>query len=237
MKILITNDDGINAPGIIRLAKVAKKYGEVWIVAPDSQRSGASHSINLHVPITVTKVSFPVEGVEAYQTSGTPADCARVGILSIVPDKPDLVLSGINYGHNAGSDVMYSGTVGAAMEAMFQGIAAIAISEGGCPGGDVVTEEYLEEILDEYVNRGYVEDEIININFPACDLSEVKGILHNRKLSRGRIFTDTYKCVREDGDTRDYMVSGQYGIISEPDTDLRAIHENYISIGIVKNMQ
>ena len=97
-KILITNDDGIESDGIARLAEAAKEFGEVWIVAPESQRSAASHSITLRHPIDVLPHDFPVEGVHAFSCSGTPGDCVRVGSLNIMPVKPDVVLSGINFG-------------------------------------------------------------------------------------------------------------------------------------------
>ena len=103
--ILITNDDGIFADGLIRLAATAKSFGEVWVVAPESQRSAASHSITLHSYIDVRPAAFPVPGVHAFASSGTPGDCVRVGSLSVMPARPDIVLSGINYGYNAASDI------------------------------------------------------------------------------------------------------------------------------------
>ena len=99
-RILITNDDGIDSGGIARLAKAAKDFGEVWVVAPQHQRSAASHCITLREPIDVYPHDFAVEGVHAYSCSGTPADCVRVGGLSVMPVRPDVVLSGINFGYN-----------------------------------------------------------------------------------------------------------------------------------------
>ncbi|MDD6504181.1 MAG: 5'/3'-nucleotidase SurE, partial [Lachnospiraceae bacterium] len=104
-KILITNDDGIDADGLIRLAQAAKNFGEVWIVAPDGQRSAMSHSISLRHPVEVWECEFPVSGVHAYACDGTPADCVRIGVLNIVPGKPDHVFSGINYGYNTATDL------------------------------------------------------------------------------------------------------------------------------------
>ena len=98
--ILITNDDGIEAGGIVRLAEAAAEFGEVWVVAPARQMSAASHSITLHSPVDIYPHSFPVPGVRAFSCSGTPGDCVRVGSLSILPRRPDVVLSGINYGYN-----------------------------------------------------------------------------------------------------------------------------------------
>ena len=98
--ILITNDDGIEAGGIVRLAEAAAEFGEVWVVAPARQMSAASHSITLHSPLDIYPHSFPVPGVRAFSCSGTPGDCVRTGSLSILPRRPDVVLSGINYGFN-----------------------------------------------------------------------------------------------------------------------------------------
>lgn len=235
MNILIVNDDGINASGIIRLAAAAKKYGKVWVVAPESQRSGASHSINLHEPIGAWEVDFPVEDVTAWAITGSPADCARVGILSLMPVKPDLVLSGINYGYNAGTDVMYSGTVGAAMEAVFQGIPAIALSEA-TNEGTLVTDKYLEQVLDELIPAKFIPDEIINVNFPYAKPEEVKGILRDRKASRGRLFDDRYDLVGEKDGKKQFMVNGVYQEVAEEGTDLKAIFDKYISIGTIRNI-
>ena len=235
MKILITNDDGIQAPGIICLAKAARKHGEVYVVAPDNQRSGASHSINLHSPIVVREVEFPVEGVKAFETSGSPADCVRVGMLNLVPGGPDVVLSGINDGYNSGTDTQYSGTIGAAMEAVFQGKPAIAFSEGFKKHRSV-TERYLEEILAEVIHTPYKDGEIVNVNFPDCEVEEVKGILRDRFVSHTSVFTDHYNATPlEDGSVA-YMVEGDYEEQAEEGSDLRALCDGYISIGVVRNL-
>ncbi|MGN0664997.1 MAG: 5'/3'-nucleotidase SurE [Huintestinicola sp.] len=234
-KILITNDDGIDASGIIRLAAAAVRYGEVWVVAPESQRSAASHSITLRSHIDVYEHFFPVDGVKAYAISGTPGDCVRIGIHNIMPEKPDIVLSGINYGYNAGSDVQYSATVGAAMEAVFQGIAAVAFSEG-TNDGYMITDKYLDAVLSEVINTPFTEREIININFPTCKPEEFKGILRDRFNSSGCIFRDRYDSEKlPDGGIR-YRVNGIYNEDCEEGSDLRALFDKYISIGTVTNI-
>ena len=234
-RILITNDDGIDASGIIRLAKAATKYGEVWVVAPESQRSAASHSITLRTYIDVTEHPFPVEGVKAFAITGTPADCIRLGVLHILPEKPDIVLSGINFGYNAGTDVQYSATVGAAMEAVFQGVAAVALSEGTDEGYQV-TDAYLEQILDEVMETKYTPGKIVNVNFPTCKVEEVKGILRDRINSQGCIYRDRYDCTELGDGTRRYQVRGQYNEDVEDGSDLRALFDHYISIGTVTNL-
>lgn len=234
--ILITNDDGILADGIIRLAKAAKEFGEVWVVAPDGQRSAAAHSISLHSPVDVYPHDFPVDGVHAYSCSGSPGDCVRVGALSIMPHKPDIVLSGINFGFNVATDIQYSGTAGAAFEAAFQGIHAVSFSEAANNCHEV-SDKYLQKIISESINIKLAYGQIVNVNFPGCPLSEFKGTLRNRKVSHGMFYRDSYKKLEDlpDGGVR-LMVDGLYNEDAEPDTDFRAILDNYISISIVNNI-
>ncbi|MBQ3139580.1 MAG: 5'/3'-nucleotidase SurE [Ruminococcus sp.] len=237
LNILITNDDGIANDGIIRLAKAAIKFGKVWVVAPDSQRSGVSHSISLHNDITVYPCEFPVDGVKAFSCSGTPADCVRIGCLNIVPKKPDVVLSGINMGYNTATDIQYSGTAGAAFEGAFQGCHSIAFSEQSGKLTEV-SENYLSDILAELINKRLDYGQIYNVNFPGCSLDECKGILYDRKVSRGMFFRDTYKLIENlpDGGMR-FMVEGEYNEDAEADTDFKAVVDNYVSIGVVKNIE
>ena len=236
MKILITNDDGIRSDGIIRLAEAAVRIGDVWVVAPESQRSAQSHSITLRHCIDAWKEDFPVKGVNAYACSGTPADCVRIGVLNIVPGKPDLVLSGINYGFNVATDLQYSATAGAAFEAAFQGIHTIAFSEDACDVHEV-TDRYLQELLEELVKVSPGHNRIWNVNFPGCRLSECKGILRDRKVCTNRAFyCDTYDESAGEGCRISYMVNGKRNFIAEEDTDLKAVFENYVSVGLVNNI-
>lgn len=234
--ILITNDDGIGYDGIIRLARAAVKFGKVWVVAPDGQRSAASHGISLHDTISVRPCDFPVNGVTAYSCSGTPADCVRIGCLNLMPEKPDVVLSGINNGYNTATDIQYSGTAGAAFEGAFQGCHSIAFSEQSGKLTEV-SEHYLSDILDELISERLDYGQIYNVNFPGCPLDECKGILYDRKVSRGMFFRDTYNLIEKlpDGEMR-FMVEGEYNEDAEPDTDFSAVIDNYVSIGIVKNV-
>lgn len=235
-RILITNDDGIEADGIVRLAAAAKKYGEVWVVAPESQRSALSHSITLRSHIDVYEYDFPVGGVKAFASTGTPADCIRLGILNIMPEKPDIVFSGINFGYNAGTDVQYSATVGAAMEAVFQGVFAVALSEGTTKG-KMLTDLYLDKILSEVIDTPYVPREIVNVNFPDCTPDEFKGILRDRMNSAGSVFTDRYNCEELSDGGKRYCVNGILNDHFDDNTDLKALFSNYISIGRVSNLR
>ena len=234
-KILITNDDGIDAGGIIRLAEAAKEFGEVWVIAPLHQRSAASHSITLREPLDVYPHDFPVKGVKAFSCSGTPADCVRVG-SAVMSYKPDVVLSGINYGYNAATDLQYSATVGAALEAVFQGYGGIAFSEDMRDCHEV-TDAYLRDMIDEYIDVRPGWGKIVNINFPGCRLGECRGVLRDRITSRSAFFHDRYNIIErlDDGGLR-YMVEGKHNFDGEEDTDFHALVNNYVSVGIVSNV-
>lgn len=234
-KILITNDDGIDSDGLIRLAKAAVEFGEVWVVAPDSQRSAMSHSITLRHSIEAWKVDFPVPGVHAYACDGKPADCVRIGVLNIVPEKPDHVFSGINYGYNAASDLQYSATAGAAFEAAFQKIHTIAFSEDASKMHEV-TDYYLREVIAELITKPLLTNQIWNVNFPGCKLAECNGILRNREVSTDAFFKDHYIETVVSEDRISYMVEGIRNYTAAENTDLKAIFDNYVSIGIATNI-
>lgn len=234
-KILITNDDGITADGIIRLAKAAVKYGEVWVVAPESQRSAASHSITLRTYIEAKKVDFPVEGVKAYAVTGMPGDCVRIGVLNIVPGKPDVIFSGINFGYNCATDLQYSATAGAAFEGAFQGITSIAFSEG-FHGLHETTDDYLDTVIKELVDMPFEPGIIWNVNFPECKREECKGIRRDVTVSTCPVYNDTYNEEKISEDVVRFTVNGILTNGAEEGTDLWALNEGYVSIGTVSNV-
>ena len=234
-KILITNDDGIYAKGIERLAAAATRYGEVTVIAPDSQRSAMSHKITLLDPIDAREVDFPVSGVKAYAVTGTPADCIRIGLLNILKEKPDVVLSGINYGYNTGGDTQYSATIGAALEAASNGIRAIAFSEG-IDGNTEVSEAYLEKLLGEYIDKEIEYNTIWNINFPECGLKNYKGILTDRKVSGSCFYIDSFKEEKLADGTIRFTTQGEFNKETVEGTDFKAIQDGFISIGKVTNI-
>ena len=235
-KILITNDDGIEADGIRRLAMAAREFGEVYVVAPSGERSASSHCITLRSPMDIYPFDFPVEGVTAFSCTGTPADCVRAGILNVMEEKPYAVLCGINHGYNAASDVQYSGTVGAAFEASFQGCLGIALSESS-NGPHDVTDAFLREILEETLAHPLPDGQIFNINFPGCSLDACRGILRNRKLSKKMPFRDAY--ITKDplpGGGRRIIVEGHYNEEAEESTDRQALLNGYVSVSILNNL-
>ncbi len=163
MKILITNDDGINAPGIRLLADWAKKLGEVTVVAPKVEQSAMSHAIDFVSQQEIKRVDF-IEGVTAYSMSSTPADCVRFGVLGL-QEKFDLVLSGINYGVNVGQDIVYSGTVAAVFEAARLGIKGIAFST--FPHSQPQAAQYFDKAYDFIVSQNLFDETLIyNVNIP-----------------------------------------------------------------------
>ena len=206
-------------------------------MAPSAQNSAVSHSITLRHSIEVHPHDFSVENVKAYSCSGTPGDCVRVGSLCIMDNKPDVVLSGINFGVNVASDIQYSATAGAAFEAEFQGCHAIAVSEAATDRHEV-TDKFLFQILEELIYEPYVEGEIWNVNFPGCSLDECRGILRDRKVSRKAYFKDHYNLLKRFPDGgMELMVEGIHTPAEEKDTDYAAVLGNFISIGKVKNIR
>lgn len=233
-KILVTNDDGIDSDGIRRLAEVASKFGEVWIVAPCKQYSAMSHSATFWTPIDVWPVDFPVEGVHAYATSGTPSDCVSVALNAVLPFKPDVVFCGINNGYNIGPSIQYSGTCGAAFEASNQGCHTIAFSEEH-EGPHEVSDKYIEEIASVLIDKPLGANEIWNINFPGCTLEECKGIKYDCPVSQVQFFSGGYNVVKRDGDKVTYMIDYVPNWDAEEGSDLRAVTDNYVAVGKVKN--
>lgn len=197
--ILITNDDGIDAGGIRQLAETAKAFGEVWVVAPESQRSGKSHSVTYLEPLYVRERPGYMDGVKAYECSGVPVDCVRVGI-HLLGRKPDVVLSGINSGYNISGDIQYSGTAGAALEAAFWGIHAIALSQANLDYHPV-TDRYLRELIGEYMDKPLPQNTVWNINFPGCALEDCKGVSTAAPFRR-MIFTRTASPAKDSGTAR-----------------------------------
>ena len=232
-RILITNDDGIRSPGIIRLAEAARDFGTVVIVAPETEQSAKSHCITIRDPLVVTPHSFPVPGVTAWSCDGTPSDCVRMALVYILPEPPDLVLSGINYGYNLATDIQYSGTVGAAMEAAHEGIPAIALSEPYDPD-HTATDRYLVQVLSGLIDMIPGRDAILNVNFPhrVC-----KGVLTGRTVSSGTMYRTRFlpSEKRPDGST---VLTPQAYIdeTCEEGTDMKAVLDGYVSIGIVRNI-
>lgn len=231
MKILITNDDGIRAPGIIALARALKVIAEVTIVAPESQQSAAAHSITLHKPLRCVELDkFPVEGVTAFSTNGTPTDAVLLGIHAVIGEKPDLVVSGINGGPNLGADVTYSGTVAGALEGVVARIPAISCSMGGFDNLDYNgCAEFIKILAMIVIEESLPDGILLNVNYPNVTSDKIKGI----KITRlgQRWYEDV---VHERVDPRGrkyYWITGKkvlYG--KQENTDSHEVGNGYISI-------
>ncbi len=187
MRILITNDDGINSPSLKALAVWAKKHGEVTVVAPKIEQSGKSHGIEIIKSIEIEKFDL-ADGIEAYSVDSTPADCARYGIIGLKREY-DLVLSGINRGYNLGKDIVYSGTVGAVFESAGMGINSVAISTA--PNSLEIALLQLDKVFNFFKTHELLKDNIIyNVNLPEC---EPKGIRITR--TGDGYYSDDFECV------------------------------------------
>jgi 5'-nucleotidase len=176
-RILICNDDGVEAPGIKLLTRVAKRFSsDVWVVAPEQEQSGASHSLTLHRPLRVRKL-----GPRRFAVDGTPTDCVLLAVNALLQDKrPDLVLSGVNGGGNLGEDVTYSGTVAAAMEASLLGFRAIALSQHIAEDGKInwaIAESWAGKVIRRLAALPWQRDTLYNVNFPDVAPRAVKGVV------------------------------------------------------------
>ena len=226
MRILCTNDDGYLATGLQVLASAAARMGEVEVVAPDREQSATSHSLTLHRPLRARDAADGVQVVD-----GTPTDCVILAVNALLDRRPDVCLSGVNHGPNMGEDVLYSGTVAAAMEAAVLGIPAVAISftgerYEGISAWDGLLEELLHRIL---VAQDFPPDTLLNVNLPATGPGGVKGI---RVTSLGRRRYSDSLTRAEDPSGREYFWIGG-GVSSwkgSADSDFRAVEEGYVSV-------
>ena len=234
MRIMVVNDDGIESDGIRRLAGMAAELGEVWVVAPRHQCSAMSHCITVRGSLHVKEESFPVPGVKAYSVDGTPVDCVKVGIKYLLPQKPDIVFSGINFGYNVGADILYSGTVGAAMEALLNGIPAIAFSEER-GGSGAAADTHLLPVVRKLLAKEIAKDEIWNVNFPGCPPEELQGIRENRIPEKTQFYMDNYLVEEGPEGGLQLSVCGIPSKAAAPGTDMEAVLERYISIGKIRN--
>jgi 5'-nucleotidase len=228
MRILVSNDDGILAPGLGFLADVCRTVGSVTVVAPDREQSGTSHSLTLHRPIRPARRH---DG--AFQVDGTPTDCVLLALGTLMPEPPNLVFSGVNHGPNMGEDVLYSGTVAAAMEAVTLGVPGIAISFAGSDS-DLETMFSYRSLLEGLVRRitqapDFPADTLLNINLPNVPAGEVKGVRVTQLGSR--FFSESLSRMKDPWGREIFWIGG--GTIhwtGGEDSDHQAVAAGYISI-------
>jgi len=228
MKILVTNDDGYLAEGLRTLVDAVRELGEVSVVAPDREQSATSHSLTLHNPL---RVSARGEGV--YAVDGTPTDCVILALGELLDGRPDVVLSGINHGQNLGDDVLYSGTVAAAMEATILGVPAVALSLVGAqrdqlPGWAPVVSRILARLL-RSGGAALPPETLLNINLPAVPPAQVKGV-RITALGRREYLNAITRAMDPNGREYFWIGGGEGRWWGGPDSDFRAIREGYISV-------
>ena len=228
MRILVTNDDGIQSPGLHALVRALRGWGEVWVIAPDREQSAVGHAITLSEPIRL----FPwtIEGANhTFAISGTPADCVKLALTELMPARPDLVLSGVNRGENTGISVIYSGTVSAATEGTINGIPSIAISLGSFVSTRFEAAALVGRRIAEVVaERGLPAETLLNVNVPDLPLDEIKGI---RVTRQGRTrFQETFMKRADPRGKVYYWMDGAKLPLEETDTDGTALHEGYVTV-------
>lgn len=225
MHILVTNDDGIQAPGIRALALELSQLGQVTVVAPDRERSATGHAITVHSPLRVRRHGdFPA--VEAYAVDGTPADCVKIAVEALPLDKFDLVVSGINRGPNLGTDVLYSGTVSAAVEAAILGLPAIAISLADFrDAGFEAAAKFAAKLAHTWRSRELPPDTLLNVNWPP---NEAKGVIITT-LGRRR-YSNTFEKRRDPWGREYFWMGGEVEADETPNTDVWAVTNGYASV-------
>jgi 5'-nucleotidase len=228
--ILVTNDDGITAPGIRNLVEAVKDLGKIVVVAPDKAQSGMGHAITIGVPLRMHKVHF-FEDIEAYQCTGTPVDCVKLAVDKILGSKPDICISGINHGANHSINVIYSGTMSAAVEAAIESIPSIGFSllDYSLDADFSAARKYARIIVQEMLQTKPEKHTVLNVNFPIAKPEEIKGI---------KICRQAYAKYEEDFLERTdphgrkyYWLTGEFVNFDEgTDTDVWALANNYVSV-------
>lgn len=228
--ILVSNDDGITSPGILTLVDEMRKMGNVLVVAPDKPQSAMGHAITINQPIRITKVDV-FEGVEAYQCTGTPVDCVKIAIDKLLPRRPDLMVSGINHGSNSSINVIYSGTMSAAVEAAIDGMKAIGFSlcDYRWDANFDIIRPYVSRIAKNVLENDLPYGTLLNVNFPVPENQSIKGI---------KICRQAMAKWKEDFDMRldpfqrpYYWMTGNFVNMDQgEDTDEWALANGFISV-------
>jgi 5'-nucleotidase len=228
--ILVTNDDGVSSPGIKALVEEMKELGRVVVVAPDSPQSGMGHAITLDDPLRIEPIHL-FKDVESYQCSGTPVDCVKLAVDKILKGKPDLCVSGINHGSNSSINVIYSGTMSAAMEAAIEGIPAIGFSylNYDYEADFSMPRKFAKEIAAKVLKHGLPTATLLNVNFPDLTLKQVKGI----KVCRQALakWQEEFNERVDPRGKKYYWLTGKFvNKDTGEDTDEWALSHGYVSI-------
>ena len=229
MRILLTNDDGVDSAGLFALKRVLSQKHDVTVIAPDRNWSISGHSRIMDKPLRVRDFTL-LDGSVAHTTDGTPADCVALAALGFLPERPELVISGINHGGNMGDDITYSGTVAAAMEGVICGFPSIAVSMSPEPQWPVdVGAEFIERLVEQVVERGLANDILLNVNVPNVAHEEILGV----KITRlgKRTYNDELISRVDPRGNAYYWLGGKH-VEDQLDegTDVAAVREGYVSV-------
>lgn len=229
--ILVTNDDGITAPGIAATVEVMKKLGKVVVVAPDSPQSGMGHAITINKPLRLDKNHQFGPDVESYQCSGTPADCVKLAVDKVLHRKPDLLVSGVNHGSNSSINVIYSGTMSAAVEGAIEGITAIGFSllDYSWEADFEASKDVIYKVASNVLKHGLPEATLLNVNIPKGGLKDLNGIKICRQ-ARAKWVEEFDQ--RQDPYGRNYFwLTGKFNNLDKgEDTDEWALAHNFVSV-------
>ncbi len=228
--ILVTNDDGITAPGIAQLVEVAKQYGKVYVVAPDKPQSGMGHAVTIHTPIRLIRnTQYDVAG--SYQCSGTPVDCVKIAVDQVLERKPDLCISGINHGANHSVNVLYSGTMSAAMEGALENIpsAGFSLMDFSWDADFSVAREVAEEVVAYMISTDLPDHTLFNVNIPKCSKEDFKGI---QAAHQGRAKWEENFVHRTDPSGKDYywLKGGFETNDHDNESDINLLADNFASL-------
>jgi len=228
--ILVTNDDSIHSKGIKELVEVAKTFGRVVVLAPDKPQSGMGHAITISNPLRLSKYDA-FDGVEAYECSGTPVDCVKLAIFEVMKRKPDLLLSGINHRENSSTNVLYSGTMSAAIEGAMEGIPSIGFSlaDFDSDADFTAVNEIASKIIKRVIAQGLPDNTCLNVNVPKMPLEQIKGI---QVCSQAHAYWDDTFDSRLDQFGRPYYwLTGEFSDVDRrSETDLHALKNGYVSV-------
>ncbi|MDG1724554.1 MAG: 5'/3'-nucleotidase SurE [Bacteroidia bacterium] len=229
--ILVCNDDGITAPGIAATVEVMSTFGKVVVIAPDSPQSGMGHAITINMPLRMIKNNQFGNEIESYQCSGTPADCVKLAIDKILHRKPDLLVSGINHGSNSSINVIYSGTMSAAMEGAIEGIPSLGFSllDFSWDADFGASKFYMEMIIRNVFHHGMPKNTLLSVNIPNVPKDQIKGVKVCRQARAKWVEEFDH---RQDPHGRDYYwLTGKFTNMDKgEDTDEWALENNFVSI-------
>ncbi len=230
--ILITNDDGISAPGILHLSSIAQKFGDVFVIAPDKPQSGMGHAITINSTLRIQKTAHHKSAYAEFSCTGTPVDCVKMAVNKLLPRKPDLVLSGINHGSNSSINVIYSGTMSAAIEGSLEGTSSVGFSlcDYDINADFSATTVFVEKIISSCLKEPLPKGICLNVNFPKLKDDEINGLKICRQAKAN--WVEDFEERQDPYGRSYYWLTGKF-VNFEPeaqDTDEWALKNGYVSV-------